>query len=55
MMGLLHGLHADGCDGQEFSTCRPVTPDIAGTPNTEIKVVYMSWCGDCGAADYEVV
>ena len=61
MMGLLHGLHADGCDGREFSAMRPVVvPDREGGWNDRdraatIEVVYMEWCEECGAADYGVV
>lgn len=45
----LDGLHAEECDGTEYSACRPV---VAGD---YIEVVYMAWCGDCGAADWTVV
>lgn len=60
MMGLLHSLHADGCDGREFSTCRPVVvPSPEGEYHdhergSRIEVVFMAWC-ECGAADWEVV
>lgn len=53
--GLLHDLHADGCDGREFSTCRPVTlPDERGQ-SARIEVVLMAWCEECNAAEWEVV
>jgi len=55
VFGLLHGLHVDGCDGTEYTSCRPV---VLGGPSREpehVEVVYMAWCGECGAADYEVV
>ncbi|WP_435062438.1 hypothetical protein [Halobaculum sp. EA56] len=56
MLGLLHKLHAEGCDGQEYSTCRPVVESTDATvPSEKIQVVFMAWCGECGAADYEVV
>jgi hypothetical protein len=48
-MGLLHDRHADGCDGQEYSTVRPA-PYGHG-----FAVVVAEWCGDCGAADYDVL
>jgi hypothetical protein len=47
--GLLHEAHATGCDGTEYSTGRPV-PVPGG-----FAVVYMEWCGDCGACDWELV
>lgn len=46
---LLHDFHADGCDGQEYSTCRPVAW------GTAVAIVYCEWCGECGAADYDLV
>lgn len=52
--GLLDGRHAPGCDGQEYSACRPVMKDDPRR-SPEIVVVLMVWCGDCSAADYEVV
>jgi len=59
IMGLLHGLHSDQCDGTEHSTCRPVVvpayEDADGAHAPSIEVVYMEWCGECGAADWEVV
>jgi hypothetical protein len=48
-MALLDDRHATGCDGQEYSTCRAV-PYGDG-----IMVVFCEWCGDCGAADYDIV
>lgn len=48
-VGLLDELHAPGCDGQEYSTCRAVVP---GPRPSKIMVVYMTWCGECGAADW---
>ncbi|SHG77421.1 hypothetical protein [Halobaculum gomorrense] len=53
--GLLHDLHADGCDGQEYSACRPVVREDPCEPGDRLDVVYMAWCGECGAADYEVI
>lgn len=64
MHGLLHDLHAEGCDGAVNSECRPVVvpanfdrePTYEGQQQgAEIEVVYMEWCESCGAADYEVV
>lgn len=55
MGGLLYQLHADGCDGREFSTCRPVVMDDPDDVGQTIEVVIMAWCEDCGAADWEVV
>lgn len=64
-LGLLHGLHAGDCSGSEYSTCRPLVvpagaydePTYAdhGDRGARLEVVYMAWCGECGAADYEVV
>lgn len=51
--GLLQQLHAPNCNGQEFSTCRAVVTDV--DPGQEIVVVFMEWCGDCGAASWETV
>lgn len=48
--GLLDGLHASGCTGQEYSACRAVPNGDKG-----FLVVFMTWCGDCGAADFEEV
>jgi hypothetical protein len=48
--GLLDGLHASGCSGKEYSTCRPVA-----TEDPTLTVVLMVWCGDCGAAEWDVV
>lgn len=47
---LLEELHARGCDGTEYSACRP-----AHLAEDVIVVFYMEWCGACGAADYERV
>lgn len=61
---LLDELHASGCDGQEFINCRPVVVPAGGNEEptyfdrdrgAEIVVVVMEWCGECGAADWEVV
>lgn len=46
---LLDGLHGQECSGTEYSTCRPIAREDA------IRVVYMEWCGECGAADWEVI
>lgn len=49
---LLDPLHADGCDGTEYSAVRPVrTPESADG----FEVLYLAWCGECGAADWEAV
>lgn len=49
--GLLHGLHGRDCaSGQEYSSARPVAVGSTG-----FLVVYMAWCGDCGACAWEVV
>jgi hypothetical protein len=62
--GLLGELHAQGCDGNEYSACRPVVvPAGAGEEPTylgrdrgaQIVVVFLAWCCDCGAADWEAV
>lgn len=62
--GLLDPLHASGCDGREFSTCRPVVvpswgdeePTYLGKDRgAEIVVIFMAWCEECGAADWEAV
>ena len=51
--GFLSGLHASGCPGsQTYSSCRPV---FTGHPECPFAVVYMAWCGDCGAVRWEVV
>lgn len=54
-LGLLHGLHAGGCEGTEFSTCRPVVLDDPEDRGQKIEVVVMAWCEECGAAEWEVV
>lgn len=57
-MGLLHGKHAAGCDGTEYSACRPVVVPPVGRPSrheAKIKVVFMTWCSECEAADYDIV
>lgn len=62
---LLDELHASGCTEDRISTrCWPVIvpswgdeePTYLGNNRgAEIKVVYLEWCIDCGAADWEVV
>lgn len=47
--------HAPGCDGQEYSTLRPVVVPETGEPPYVIEVVAMQWCGDCMATFYEIV
>lgn len=48
---LMHDLHGDMCNGgQEYSSCRPVH-----LADNTLTVVYMTWCGDCGACAWEVV
>lgn len=54
-LGLIDEKHATGCTGQEFCTCRPVVVDSDQEPGDEVVVVFMVWCSDCHAADYEVV
>jgi hypothetical protein len=60
-MGLLHNVHAGGCDGREFSTCRPlVVPSDEPhyhdhERSAEIVVVLMVWYEECAAADWEGV
>lgn len=50
MMGLLHDRHASGCsDGTEYSGVE-VAPWGDG-----FAVIYAEWCGECGAADWELV
>jgi hypothetical protein len=55
--GLLYDLHADGCDGEERSTCQPVVvPEPQPSEQTHrIEVVMMAWCPECHAAEWEVV
>jgi hypothetical protein len=49
MMGLLDNKHASGCDGKEFTK-------VATAPYGHgFAVVKTVWCGDCGAADWDVV
>lgn len=48
-MSLLHDRHANGCDGQEYSTVRPA-PYGNG-----FMVIYAEWCGECGAADWDLI
>lgn len=47
---LMDELHAQGCNGKEFTkmTAVPTTPP-------DFVVIWMCWCGECGAADYEVL
>lgn len=47
--GLLDRKHASGCDGKEFSTCRPVEF------RNGVAIVYVTWCGECGAADWDFI
>lgn len=54
-MGQLHSLHTDGCSGTEYSACRPVVVPGQGSQSAQIEVVFMAWCGDCEAADYELI
>lgn len=54
-MSLLDDLHAQGCDGTEYSACRPVVVDDPRLREQTVEVVYMEWCGECGAADWEYV
>jgi hypothetical protein len=53
--GLLYDLHASGCDGSEFAKCAPVVMDDPEDRGQKVEVVVMEWCGNCGAADWEVV
>lgn len=54
--GLLDEKHATGCDnGTEYSAMRPVVVDDPEHPGETIVVMLMEWCGDCSAADYEIV
>lgn len=62
--GLLDGRHAHACEGTEYVACRPVVvpagydqePTYLGQDGgAEIVVVLMVWCGECNAADWEVV
>lgn len=55
MLGLIDDLHAEGCPKQEFSTCRPVVRDDPEQPGDRVDVIYMAWCGNCGAADWDWV
>lgn len=57
-VGLLYDLHGEGCDGTEYSSCRPVVVPSEHPErgmSAKIEVVYMEWCGECGAADWEAV
>jgi len=54
-LGMLYDLHADGCDGTEYSACRPVVRDDPEDRGQQIDVVMMAWCSDCNAAEFEVV
>ena len=49
LLGLLDDKHASGCDGQEFTKCN-TAPYGHG-----FAVVKLVWCGECGAADWDVV
>lgn len=49
LVGLLDDSHATGCGGQEYSTVE-VAPWGRG-----FAVVRAEWCGECGAADYELL
>jgi len=50
MVGLLDDKHAIGCsDGQEFTKVG-LAPYGHG-----FAVVQTVWCGDCGAADWDIV
>lgn len=60
--GLLYDLHANGCDGTEYSACRPVVVPSDepvyhdhSDRGAEIEVVMMAWCAECHAAEWEVV
>lgn len=55
--GLLDDLHARGCDERERSFCWPVVlpKDWADHPPERLAVVYMEWCAECGAADWEMI
>lgn len=51
-LGLLDPLHSNGCEGTEYCALRPVqTPESANG----FEVLYLAWCGECGAADWETV
>lgn len=52
---LLYDLHADDCDGTEYTACRPVVLDDREDRGQKIEVVFMAWCGECHAAEWEVV
>lgn len=54
-MGLLDDLHGQGCDGTEYSACRPVVIPAHGPDRVEpeLQVVFMKWCGSCEAADWD--
>lgn len=49
MLGLLDERHARGCNGQEYSTVRPVAYGDG------IAIIFAEWCGECGACDWELV
>lgn len=58
-LGLLDELHATGCDGKEYSTCE-VVPNMQlyyehDPDETPFFVLYLEWCGECGAADFDFV
>lgn len=48
-MSLLDGKHATGCDGQEFASVE-TAPWGDG-----FAVIHEVWCGDCGAADWQLL
>lgn len=51
--GLLHGLHGAECtNGTEYSAARAVS---SNEDNFGFTVVYMAWCGECGACAWEAV
>ena len=56
---LLDDLHAPGCEEDLVSKCQALTVErFEGNPPARqeaIEVVWMEWCDECGAADYEVV
>lgn len=56
---LLDDKHASGCDGNEYSTCESVPNMVKSVDpdpdRPDFWVLYITWCGECGAAGFEVV
>lgn len=59
MMGLLDGLHGEGCDGTEYSRMQavPLSGSIQEVQREgqSLEIVFMKWCGECEAAEWDYV